>query len=136
MDNASKALIIAGGVLIAIAIISVTLYMFAQARDLADASNQILEQSQIEAFNRFYHAYAPSFNKDYNITGLDAYNVYNKVVNNNLGKESGDYQYISFTFGEGVSKDVLEDSVNYTQPFKIVIYKDSIGLINKITIKK
>lgn len=134
MDNASKALIIAGGMLVAIAIISVTLYMFAQARDLADTSDQILEQSQIQAFNRFYYAYAPVLEREYEISGLDACNIYNKVSNNNLDKEYGDYQYITIRLLNELTAGELENSVNFTKTYHIRLYADSDGLINEIQI--
>ena len=54
MENASKAIIMAGGVLIAVAIISLALYAYATYRDYANSSEQILSTSQITSFNRYY----------------------------------------------------------------------------------
>ena len=111
MDNASKAIIMAGGILIAVAIIGVALYMFTNASELAKASDEILERSQIESFNRFYYTYAPLVNTKYDdITGLDVYNIYNKVTNNNVGKELGDYQFITLVDTTGES---FRDSNNF-----------------------
>ena len=73
MDNASKALIIAGGVLIGIMVISVALYILATARGMARDSNEEMERTAAESFNRFYQSY------DSQITGIDALNIYNKV---------------------------------------------------------
>ena len=75
MDNVSKALIIAGGVLLAIMIISVALYLFAGVRGFANAMNIHAEVSAIESFNRYYQSF------DSKITGIDVVNSCNKVVN-------------------------------------------------------
>lgn len=129
MDNASKAIIMAGGILIAVAIISVAIYMFTNAQDVAKASDEILERSQIESFNRFYYAYAPLDNTSYPITGLDAYNIYNKVINNNIGKEPGDYQYIT-----PPSPGTFMDVENFLKPYSVTIGVDSTGLVSSVTI--
>ena len=75
MENASKALIIAGGVLLAILVISVALYLFAGVRGFADAMNVHAELSAVESFNRYYQSF------DSKITGIDVVNICNKVLN-------------------------------------------------------
>ena len=73
MGNASKALIMAGGVLITILIISLSLYMLTAARGAADASEKMVTASQVEAFNRFFVNYPNE------VTGLDVYNIIGKI---------------------------------------------------------
>lgn len=137
MDNASKAIIMAGGILIAVAVIGVALYMFSNARELANASDEIMERSQIESFNRFYYAYAPLMEVPYSITGLDAYNIYKKAKNNNEGKEEGDYQYIDISNITSDTVDSFSNSENFLEKiFKVTIYSNSIGLIDEIEIIK
>ena len=75
MDNVSKALIMAGGILLAILIISVALYLFASARGFASAMNKNAEVSAVESFNRYYQSF------DSKITGIDVVNICNKVLN-------------------------------------------------------
>ena len=133
MDNASKAIIMAGGILIAVAVIGVALYMFSNARELANASDEILEQSQIESFNRFYYAYAPLMGTTYTITGLDACNIYNRALNNNVGKEEGDYQYITVYSN---TTNPFSDSKNFLNLYKVVINSNSIGLVDEIIISE
>lgn len=131
MDNASKAIIMAGGILIAVAIMSVAIYMFTNAQDLAKASDEILERSQIESFNRFYYAYAPTMEKPYTITGLDAYNIYNRVNNNNIGKEPGDYQYITPVWS---SMPSFIDSANFLNTYNVMVFSNSSGMVNRVAI--
>lgn len=76
MENASKAIIMAGGVLIAVAIISLALYAYATYRDYANSSEQILSTSQIVSFNRYYE----SFDTTSNIRGIDALNIYKRAM--------------------------------------------------------
>ncbi len=135
MDNASKALVIAGGILIAVALISLALYMFASARGLVDTSNTILEQSQIESFNRFYFSYAPNgFGKESPITGLDAYNIYRKVTNDNNSETV--YNTIDLEY-QNVIPDELEDSSNYFNDYSVILYdRNGDTAVDEILIKK
>ena len=119
--------------MIAVAIIGVAIYMFTNAQDVAKASDEILERSQIESFNRFYYAYAPLFDESNPITGLDAYNIYNKVTNNNVGKDVGDYQYITITPSTAGS---FADSENFLKPYSVIISADASGLVNSVTISE
>ena len=73
MENASKALIIAGGVLITMLVISLAFYMFTTARGFSNASEQRVTMSQIESFNRFFENYPEE------VTGLDVYNIIGKI---------------------------------------------------------
>ncbi|MBQ9314343.1 MAG: hypothetical protein IJ220_04995 [Clostridia bacterium] len=77
MDNASKALIMAGGFLIGVMIISVSMYILATARGMAKDSNEQIERSAAESFNRYYQSF------DSTISGIDALNIYNKVQDDN-----------------------------------------------------
>lgn len=74
MDNASKALIMAGGILIAVMIIGVAMYMLTSARGYAKASNTQAELSAVESFNRYYDSFGDT------ILGIDVLNIYNKAV--------------------------------------------------------
>ena len=81
MDNASKALVMAGGVMIAIAIISVAVYFYSSASGYANASAQMLSASQIQSFNRFYTAYNSLEGK---IRVIDALNLLNRAIEDEL----------------------------------------------------
>jgi hypothetical protein len=77
MDNASKALLMAGGILISIAVIGIASFLFASARGVIGESAKAIEIEEVLNFNRFYTSY-PS-----NIRGIDAVNIQNKVIDNN-----------------------------------------------------
>jgi hypothetical protein len=77
MDNASKALLMAGGILISIAIIGIATYLFASARGAIGETAKAIEIEEVLNFNRFYSSYSS------NIRGIDAVNIKNKVIDNN-----------------------------------------------------
>lgn len=79
MDNASKALIMAGGILIAVLVISVSLYVITSARGVAKISNERIEENAVQSFNRFYAAYTSDGTK-VEIIGIDAVNIYRKAL--------------------------------------------------------
>lgn len=139
MDNASKALIMAGGILIAVLIIGLAIYILASARGFASASNDQAELSAIESFNRYYLSF------DSTIQGIDAVNLYNKAkddsnrVNHIHEVSTSEVNEDIKSLAEGLangSKDVagsyemLKKNYNYKYSF------DSDGYVNSIEIKK
>lgn len=78
MENAAKALEIAGGVLIALLIISLFVYMFNQVSYHQSMQNQNLETQKLEAFNKTYEAYNKSI-----LYGADVISVINMAISNN-----------------------------------------------------
>lgn len=94
MDNASKALIMAGGVLIAIMIIGVSMYILAGARGFAEASNTQAELSAVESFNRYYQSF------DSKILGIDVLNIYNKAEDDT--KRANSMHPVSVVVPEGL----------------------------------
>lgn len=62
MDNASKALIIAGGVLIAVMIISLGVYVFQGAGTLSQSYDEKLTQDEINTYNNKFLVYEKDIN--------------------------------------------------------------------------
>lgn len=84
MDNAVKALEIAGGVLIAILILSLFVFMFNQVSYNQAMQNQNEETKKIEEFNKKYEAY----NKNI-LYGADVISVINMAISNNIEETAG-----------------------------------------------
>lgn len=78
MENASKALVIAGGILVAIMVISTLLYAMSTWKIIPQAQDSSKEIDQIAKFNMEFE----SFDKDY-LYGADLISVLNKAINNN-----------------------------------------------------
>jgi len=98
MENASKALIMAGSVLIAIIIISCLVLMINNLSAYQGLQTQSEEVAQIEKFNNQYIIY----NRD-DVRGSDLYSLMNKVIDYNIrqsteGKELGQNgQYVGYS---------------------------------------
>ncbi len=79
MENASKALIMAGGILIAILLISALLLMINQVGDYQTAQSTITKNSQLAKFNMDFERYLD----DKGISGADIVTLANKIVDYN-----------------------------------------------------
>ncbi len=80
MDNATRVLVIAGGVMITMFVIAVSMYMLTMFRDAYERNSQIISGNQIYSFNSYFNKYKST------ISGADAYNILSKVdeVNYNV----------------------------------------------------
>ena len=78
MENASKALLMAGGVLIAILIIGALILMFNSLSDYQNTNQQTNLEAQVVEFNNQYVTY-----DNENVRGSDLYSLLNKVIDYN-----------------------------------------------------
>ena len=85
MENAAKALVIAGGVLLAIITVSLFVYMTTATSRMAQAQDEKTALEQLVAFNSEYEAY----NKRV-MYGADLITVANKAINYNKSLETID----------------------------------------------
>lgn len=93
MENASKALLIAGGVLIAILIIGLLMYLWSALGSYNSQVETEQAKKQLAAFNKQYESYQRQI-----LRGTDISSVINKVRNNNrINAENVDFQ-ISWQF--------------------------------------
>lgn len=79
MENASKALIIAGGVLIGVLILSMFVYVFRSAAKTNQSYDEKMAQEQLEAYNAGFEVY----NRDNN-TIMDLLTVINLAYDTNV----------------------------------------------------
>lgn len=108
MENASKALLIAGGVFLAVMILSLIAYTATISGRMADEQNQRTKVEQITAFNKEYLA----FNKK-RMYGTDVITVVNKAINNNN----------SMLLNDVAEPYYINIEINITQEFKSTVYK-------------
>ncbi len=93
MENASKALIMAGSVLIALLIIGALLLMFNNLSSYQKTDTQSTKEAQVIEFNNQYETYNRK-----NVRGSELYSLMNRVVDYNkrkstkgIGKNEGQY---------------------------------------------
>lgn len=133
MENASKALLIAGGVLIAIIIITMFIMMFNRMTNLQKEQEEQIKIEQLAAFNAEYEAYNKKI-----MYGTDVITLINKVEDNNLNAGSDDYKIILNIDLNGTqitSSSQLIGTYELTIFECKKIYYNDIGRVCKIEIK-
>lgn len=91
MENASKALLMAGGVLVAILIIGLLVYSFGTMGGYFDTENSKELAEQLKIFNDQYEVYNRKL-----LRGADVVSVINKVLDNNQKYGPSEYDEPEF----------------------------------------
>ena len=141
MENATKALIIAGAVAVSLLILSLGMYFYKQATSGVNLDK--LSQAQKDEFNQEFTKYEGS-----SVSGMNVNELIQKVIRSNtdeLANESG--KYINLTVDSTVYSEVKEENnkkqvVNATTTkvasgytYKVVVTETKgYGLIDTITI--
>lgn len=81
MENASKALLMAGGILIALLILGALIMMFTNLQSYQNSNDARTKNTQIAEFNNQFEPY----NKE-GLTLMELKSVYNKIESNNAQK--------------------------------------------------
>ena len=89
MENASKALIIAGAILLSILLISLGIIIFNQAKDVVSGSG--MTQAEVQSFNSKFTQY------EGNIKGSAVRSMVQEVMSNNNSEEASDETYVKIT---------------------------------------
>lgn len=115
MENASKALLIAGEILIAVLILGIIVYAYNNLSFFAKEQEEDTLKKQITAFNREYESYNRKL-----LRGVDVISVANKAISNNTKYENENYYYIQVEFEiieainvDGSKLDVGTYNLNY-----------------------
>ena len=137
MENASKALIIAGAIILAILIIGLGMAVFNQAKDAITGSN--MDSEKIGAINSKFEEYLGN-----NVKGSKARTLCDVIRNNNLAVGAGDGEtvynvaltYSTTDVGKLSAADIniIRNKISAAKTFKIVPTYGADGLINLITI--
>ena len=140
MENASKALMMAGAVLVTIILISMVMFYFNKVKDISSAASAHSYNEQVEAFNRFFVYSKPDLGAK--VYGSDAYNIIGKAIDINsnewslgkieiefLGSNYTNYsqEQIKTRFYKN-DKAIMDDKFAYNYTINA-----SNGLVNKIT---
>ena len=141
MENASKALIIAGAILLAILIIGLGIFIYRQAANTV--SDTGMDQLAIQQFNAHFTQYDSK-----TVSGGSARALYDTVVNNN--NTDTEKRFVSLNLvaktADGTKNIVLADTdaskvdgsksdIKASAKYKVKIEPDTkTGLTNKITI--
>ena len=150
MENASKALIIAGAILLSILLISLGIMVYNNARNTVGSAD--LSDTQIKAFNSQFTSYTGTAGKT--ISASELTNLLEKVMTSNLSENKGNtgrYVYVtgaavdptgnSLTLNLGNSNEgkysaiTSIPAVSQAKKYKVVpAYSSTTSLLWKITV--
>ena len=129
MENASKALIIAGAILLAILIVSLGISVFQQASNSASGNN--LDSAEINAFNSQWKSYEGS-----NKTASEVRTLYSAMVASNAAEnKSGKNRFVTLVSSGTPTKQttiptITAPTVNYNTNYTITLtYDTTSGLV-------
>lgn len=104
MENASKALIMAGSVLLALIVIGAFMLMLTNLTDYQEKTGTVIEQQQIVEFNNQFSTYDRT-----NLRGNDMLSLMNRIIDYNTRKtvEGVGFQKMKIII-KGIDKKILE----------------------------
>lgn len=129
MENASKALMMAGAVLLTILILGMVVYFYSQFKSFPREQEAAKEQQQITKFNEEYESYQKQ-----KMYGVDVVTIMNKAINNNK-------KYANFITGKyllGENNYYIDVQVTLLTPISssaIQYIPGTDGLIDTIPLK-
>ena len=155
MENASNALIIAGGVLIGVLLLSIIVVAFQGAADLAKSYDTSIASTSLQAFNNTFEKFQDSdvnihdiitlahFAKDYNTKNLlektDSIYITVKCESTEL-QDKTDSELLTFLEANTFSKlaNGQENSEGNLQKYKCkdIQYNKNTGVVTEITFEK
>lgn len=125
MENASKALIMAGGILIALLVLGALMLMVNNLSSYQDSQDIQTKSSQIAEFNNQFNPYIKS-----DISMMELKTLYNKIKNNNIVHPEW---YINNNFNNlQINFDTIDSTDKSTRSFRStkVEYNNSEGRIS------
>jgi hypothetical protein len=135
MENASKALLMAAGVLIGILILTLMVTLFLSAREVSSRHDQVKKTEEIEQFNANFTKYV---GKDITIHQVITIQNFAKIENNKIKnvilEKNGNFSINT----NQIENDIKKFQENYIkQYYKINITEiDDDGYVSKVTITK
>lgn len=134
MENASKALIIAGAILLAILIIGLGMMVFNNAKNALTSAN--LDQEQIDAFNSKFESYIGDKKR-----GTDVRTLCSTVSSSNATESEDEYKITIVYEGKNYKtqselitlRDLIKNGLRYELT---ATFNDNTHLISIITITK
>ena len=123
MENASKALIIAGAILLAILIIGLGVYIYRQAAGVIDTGT--MDQLVVSQFNAQFEPYLGN-----NVSGSNVKQLIKIIKASNRAKED-----LPVTFKVDTQPDNDSSTIKSGNTYKIESFGNNAGYIEKITIK-
>ena len=121
MENASKALIMAGSVLIALIVIGAFILMLTNLNDYQEKNDTTLQQQQIVEFNNQFSTYDRT-----GLRGTDMLSLMNRIIDYNSRKTTEDigFQKMKITI-KGLDSNILQSLRYETSGNNLLIKKNT-----------
>ncbi len=121
MENASKALIMAGSVLLALIVIGAFILMFSNLNDYQEKNDTAIEQQQIVEFNNQFSTYDRT-----GLRGTDMLSIMNRIIDYNSRKTTEDigFQKMKITI-KGIDRNILQSLRYETSGSNLLIKKNT-----------
>ena len=144
MENTSKALIIAGSILVAIMIVAMGVTIFNKARGSADTTS--LDSAEITMFNQKFERFAGDSQSGSNVKSLISFAISNASTNKDnplklpsfeeIGSVSGgtDASGNIQTYMDGLGN--IRQDIKSTSSYNVKLTYSTNGLVSKISITK
>lgn len=141
MENASKALLIAGAVLIAILLIGVAMLIYQGAMGGINSGIASMSQQEIQAFN------APFTQYEGLQRGTNVRAIIQNVISSNSANQDVDGKLVSLdVLGEAMNAttddlntnkmSASKSKVNTGKTYEVVLEYEKSGLVNKVVVKE
>lgn len=133
MENAAKALLIAGGILLALLIITFLLYMTGHVRTIRASEREKVEIEQLQKFNQEYEVYNKKL-----LYSQEVLSLINKMEDNNARNSSTllqmEYTLVGFTVD--TLKQNIENKETTIYSCTGIQYSSDTGRVKSMTFKK
>lgn len=127
MENASKALLIAGAILVVIIIIGLGMMLLNGSRGALDEAVSQTATQEMEMFNSQFQQY-----EGQTVNGSSVKALINKITTNNVGKSSGEAKYVTIAGNTTTTASVVS-----AQQYTVTVHvNESTGLVDTVTINK
>lgn len=130
MENASKALLMAAGVLIGILILALMVTLFLSAREVSSRHDQVKKTEEIEQFNANFTKYV---GKDITMHQVITIHNFAKIENNKIKSVNVNKNGIFDISTTQIEKDLKNNELYYTMQITQI---DDDGYVSKVTITK
>lgn len=117
MENASNALLIAGGVLLAILVLTLFIYMFSNANTIGSAQDEKTKLARLAEWNAEWEAYKKEV-----AYGVDVLTVVNKAKQNNI-EYNNDSKYFVTIEINGTDNNGIQITTNNIRNYKKSVFK-------------
>lgn len=129
MENASKALLIAGAILVAILLIGIGMAVFGNIGGITDGASQQTDSMEIKMFNDKFEHYAGP-----NVSGTNVKELIREIKASNIKFANDESRIIAI---DGITADTNGNySIGANYRYSVTFDYEASGFINKVTINK